>query len=88
MFTASDARPQRRKSREKVKGYEITAKVVRDRKITLKFDEARGTRKALGDYGPWFDSAIGIHTRDICKLYHKAWKDVDLSIRERYRTTC
>ena len=30
-----------------------------------------------GKYGPWFDSVVGIHTRDICDLYHNAWKDVD-----------
>ena len=48
---------------------------MRDGKIVLKFDEARGTWKMLKDYDPWFDSAIDIHTRDICESYHNAWKD-------------
>ena len=67
MFIASDAAPRRRKGREKVKGREITAKVYKDGKIALKFDEVGGEWKALGEYNPWFDSAIDIHTRDICE---------------------
>ena len=46
--------------------------MAKDRKITIKFDEAGGTWKVLGDYGPWFDSAIGIHTRDIGDLFYNA----------------
>ena len=45
-------------------------------KITVEFDEAGGTWKALGKYGAWFESAVGIHTRDICEPFHDAWKDV------------
>ena len=55
MFTTSYAAPRRCKGQEKAKGHEIVAKVTKDGKIALKFDEARGTWKALGDYGPWFD---------------------------------
>ena len=43
---------------------------MRDRKITITFDEVRSTWKALGDYDPWFDSATNIHTRDICEPHH------------------
>ena len=73
MFIASDVAPRWRKGWGKAKGHEI----AKDDKIALKFDYARGTWKALGDYGPWFDSAIDIHTRDICKSYHNTRKDVD-----------
>ena len=59
-----------------MKGHEITTKVNKDGKIALKFDEAKDTWKALGEYGPWFDSAIDIHTRDICEPYHNTWKYV------------
>ncbi|EXC15933.1 hypothetical protein L484_015734 [Morus notabilis] len=58
------------------KGYEIAQKVLQDGKITVDFDEAGGTWKALGKYGAWFDSAVGIHTRDICEPFHDAWKDI------------
>ena len=52
---------------------------MKDDNITVTFDEARGTWKALRDYDPWFDSAINIHTRDTCELFHNAWKDVPAS---------
>ena len=48
-----------------MKGYEIATKVASDGKITIKFDKTRGTWKAIVDYGPWFDSTIGINTKDI-----------------------
>ena len=67
MFTTLDVALRRRKGRGKVKGHEIAAKVTKDEKIALKFDEVWGTWKALEDYDPWFDSAIDIHTRDICE---------------------
>ena len=77
MFTTSDAAPRRRKGWGKAKGHKIVAKVARDGKITITFDKFGGTWKALGEYGPWFDSAIDIYTRDICYPFHNAWKDVD-----------
>ena len=43
MLIAPNAAPRRRKGRGKAKGHEIAAKVVKDRKITVTFDEARGT---------------------------------------------
>ncbi|EXC30722.1 hypothetical protein L484_027897 [Morus notabilis] len=58
------------------KGYEIAQKVLQDGKITVEFDEAGGTWKALGKYGAWFDSTVGIHTRDICEPFHNASKDI------------
>ncbi|EXC29547.1 hypothetical protein L484_005000 [Morus notabilis] len=58
------------------KGYEITQKVLQDGKITVEFDEAGGTWKAFGKYGAWFESAVGIHTKDICEPFHDAWKDI------------
>ena len=88
MSTASDVAHHRRKGREKANGDEIAIKVTNDEKITIKFDEARGTWKALREYSPWFDSAVSIHTRDICEPYHNAWKDVDPRMRERYKTAC
>ena len=66
----------RRKGQGKANGHEIVTKVNKDGKITITFDEARGTWKALRDYGPWFDSAIDIHTKDICEPYHNSWKDI------------
>ena len=60
-----------------MKGHEVATKVAKDGKITIKFNMAGDTWKALRDYGHWFDSAIGIYTRDICEPYHNAWKDVD-----------
>ena len=57
------------------------AKLMKDGKIALKFDEARGTWKALGEYSPWFDNAIDIHTKDIFEPYHNAWRDVCASYK-------
>ena len=50
MFTAPDVEPRRLKSQGKAKGHEIATKVNKDGKITITFDEARGTWKAFGDY--------------------------------------
>ncbi|EXB58275.1 hypothetical protein L484_015608 [Morus notabilis] len=68
--------PRQCRGRCGAKGYEIAQKVLQDGKITVEFDEAGGTWKALGKYGAWFDSAVGIHTRDICEPFHDAWKDI------------
>ena len=76
MFTTLDATPRRCKGRGKAKGYELVAKVNKDGKIALKFDESGGIWKALREYGPWLDSLINIHSKDICEPYHNAWKDV------------
>ena len=76
MSTALDAAPRRRKGQGKVKVHKIATKVNKDGKIALKFDEVGGTWKALREYSLWFDSAINIHTRDICEPYHNAWKDI------------
>ena len=46
--------------------------MARDRKITITFDEVGDTYKGPGDYGPWFESAIDIHTKDICDPFHNA----------------
>ena len=74
MLTAPE--PRQRRGRGGAKGFEIAQKVIQDGKITVEFDEAGGTWKALGKYGAWFESAVGIHTRDICEPFHDAWKDV------------
>ena len=63
------------KGRGTTRGHEITPKVAKDGKITVTFDKAGGTWKALGDYGPWFGSAIDIHTNDIYEPFHNTWKD-------------
>ena len=76
MFTAPDVAPRRRKGRGKARGHEISAKVSKEDKLSVTFDEAGGIWKALGVNGPWFDSAVGIHTRDTCEPFHNAWKDV------------
>ena len=76
MFIAPDAAPRRRKGRGKARGHEITAKVEKEGKLTVIFDEAGGTWKVLGDNGLWFDGAVDIHTRDICETFHNAWKDI------------
>ncbi|EXB38729.1 hypothetical protein L484_004524 [Morus notabilis] len=75
-FYESAPEPRQRRGRGGVKGYEIAQKVLQDGKITVEFDEARGTWKVLGKNGAWFDSAIGIHTGDICEPFHDAWKDI------------
>ncbi|EXB97047.1 hypothetical protein L484_014658 [Morus notabilis] len=75
-YCESAPEPRQRRGRCGTKGYEIAQKVLQDRKITVEFDEAGGTWKALGKYGVWFDSAVGIHTRDICEPFHDAWQDI------------
>ena len=47
MFTISDVTPRRRKGQRKAKGHEIAAKVTKEDKIALNFDEAGRTWKAL-----------------------------------------
>ena len=76
MFTAPDAAPRRRKGRGKARGHEIATKVSKEGKLTVTFDEAEGTWKALRDNGPWFDSAVDIHTWDTCEPFHNVWNDV------------
>ena len=90
MFTTHDAAARRCKGLGKARGHEITAKIMKDSKITITFEEADGTWKALGDYGPWFDSAIDIHTRDICEPFHNAWKDISASHKKdiQYKIVC
>ena len=80
--------PRRRGGRGKKKSHEITTKVARDGKITIKFDEAKGTWQTIGDYSPWFASVIDIHTRDIYDPFHNAWKDLDPQHKKRYKCAC
>jgi len=49
MLTAPE--PRQRRGRGGAKGYEIAQKVLQDEKITVEFDEAGGTWKALSKYG-------------------------------------
>ena len=78
-FTTLHVVPQRRKGRGKARDHEIAVKVSKECKLTVTFDEAGGTWKALGVNGSWFDSAVNIHTRDICEPFHNAWNDVPAS---------
>ncbi|EXC17377.1 hypothetical protein L484_027569 [Morus notabilis] len=71
-YCESTPEPRQRRGRGGAKGYEIAQKVLQDGKITVEFDEAGGTWKALGKYGAWFDSAVGIHIKDICEPFHDA----------------
>ena len=52
MFTTPDAAPRRHKGRGKARGHEIAAKVAKEGKLTVTFDETRGTWKVLGDNSP------------------------------------
>ena len=45
-------------------GRAIAEKVKKEEKLTVAFDEAGGTWKAIGDNDGFFDNAVGLHTRD------------------------
>ena len=52
---------------------------MKEGKLIVSFDKVRDTWKALKVKGPWFDSAVGINTRDTYEPFHNAWKDVPTS---------
>ncbi|XP_024025843.1 uncharacterized protein LOC112092874 [Morus notabilis] len=66
---------QRQSSRGVAIGRDIVEKVQKDRKFFVLFDEI-GLWKAIGKNTKYFDSAVGLHIRDICDPHYNAWKDM------------
>ncbi|GMN70116.1 hypothetical protein TIFTF001_039164 [Ficus carica] len=56
---------------------DVTWKVALEGKLNVQFDHNSQTWNAIGDNGPWYDSVIGVHTRDALEPFHNIWKQVD-----------
>ena len=69
MLLAAAAAPKC-KVRGKAKLLDVAKKVATEGKLNVEFDHTGHTWTAIGDNGPWYDSAIGVHTRDAHEPFH------------------
>ncbi|GMN65239.1 hypothetical protein TIFTF001_034305 [Ficus carica] len=82
----SSAAAPKYKGREKVKLLGVARKVPPKGKLNVEFDHAGQTWKAIGDNSPWYDSTIGVHTRDVLEPFHDTWKQVDANSKKLIRS--
>ncbi|GMN64557.1 hypothetical protein TIFTF001_033625 [Ficus carica] len=61
---------------------DVTRKVALEGKLTVQFNHTGRTWKAIGDNGSWYDSAIGVHTRNVLEPFHDTWKQVDVDSKK------
>ena len=80
LFAAAAA--PKRKSRGKAKLLDVARKMATEGRLNVKFDHAGQTWKAIGDNGPWYDSAIVVHSRDALEPFHDTWKQVDVDSKK------
>ncbi|GFQ01752.1 hypothetical protein PHJA_002319100 [Phtheirospermum japonicum] len=70
MWAAAPSAPKKRKGRGPAKGEAMLCEVADGSRIRVPFDEETLTFKGLDRNGTWYDSAIGILTREECEPYH------------------
>ncbi|KAL3642688.1 hypothetical protein CASFOL_013503 [Castilleja foliolosa] len=79
--SAAPSAPRKRKGRGPAKGEAMLREVADGSKIRVPFDEETLTFKGLDRHGTWYDSAIGILTREECEPYHDTWRGIPLHQR-------
>ncbi|KAL6493627.1 hypothetical protein OROGR_032406 [Orobanche gracilis] len=78
---AAPPAPRKRKGRGPAKGEGMLREIADGRKIRVPFDMETDTFKGLDRKGTWYDSAIGILTREHCEPYHDTWSRIPLRQR-------